>query len=181
MAFLSYIGGFQASTYAKNSKDENIKEFFKGFEQGKLNSGYTPDYQKIQKAKLIINTYKAEQQRKEGDLHGVVVENNVVKPGNWTTNYELAIKESIEKEKPVYVLFTGSDWCGACIFMEKNIYTKKQWVDYAKENLILLYLDFPRNKKQSERIKMQNEKLAKEFKVDRFPTFFLINGKSKKE
>ena len=51
--------------------------------------------------------------------------------------------------------------------------------DYAKENLVLLELDFPRGKRLSPDLVAQNEKLQDEFKVQGFPTILLLDGEGR--
>ena len=56
--------------------------------------------------------------------------------------------------------FTGSDWCGWCIMLDKEIFSKPEFKEYASKNLVLLELDFPRRKELSEETMEQNERLA---------------------
>lgn len=93
----------------------------------------------------------------------------------WTENYEDALAESKQYGLPIYTLFTGSDWCGYCIELEKNHLSTSQFKKYANQNLVLLKLDFP-HKKQKRKLKKQNEKLQSEFKVSGFPSVFLVNA-----
>jgi protein disulfide-isomerase len=50
-----------------------------------------------------------------------------------------------------------SDWCGWCIRLDKEVFSQPEFVDYAKENVVLVKLDFPRDKPQSDAEKKQNE------------------------
>ena len=102
-----------------------------------------------------------------------------VRAGSWTTSYDKALKVSKKTGKPMYVLFTGSDWCTYCIQLEKNILKKREWKKIAKKDLILVYIDFPHQKKQRKKIKKQNEKLKKEYGISGYPTSFLVSGDKK--
>jgi len=98
----------------------------------------------------------------------------------WLTDYEAAKKQAKEENKPILINFTGTDWCGWCIKIEKEIFSKDEFKAYAKENLILMEVDFPEKKKQAEEVKEQNKKLDKEFKIEGYPTIFLIDAEGKK-
>ena len=98
----------------------------------------------------------------------------------WLTNYEAAKKQAKEENKPILINFTGTDWCGWCIKIEKEIFSKDEFKAYAKEKLILMEVDFPEKKKQSDEVKAQNKVLDKEFKIEGYPTIFLIDAEGKK-
>ena len=98
----------------------------------------------------------------------------------WLTTYEAAKKQAKEENKPILINFTGTDWCGWCIKIEKEIFSKDEFKAYAKEKLILMEVDFPEKKKQSDEVKAQNKVLDKEFKIEGYPTIFLIDAEGKK-
>jgi len=89
---------------------------------------------------------------------------------DWHTDVNKAIELSIESEKPLFMFFTGSDWCGWCIRLQKEVFFKPDFVKWAKENLILVELDFPRRKKLDESLKQQNDNLRQMFAVRGYPT-----------
>ena len=68
-------------------------------------------------------------------------------PEGWTTDFDKALAEAKAAKKHVFVLFTGSDWCGWCIKLRKNVLDNKKFKKFAKENLVLVYCDFPAKKK----------------------------------
>ena len=80
----------------------------------------------------------------------------------------------------MFLDFTGSDWCGYCIRLDKEILSKPQFKDYASKNLVLLEIDFPRRKSQSDAVKKQNEELAQTYQIEGFPTIVVLNGEGKK-
>jgi protein disulfide-isomerase len=93
----------------------------------------------------------------------------------WMTDFDKA--KSVAKEDSKYILmdFSGSDWCGWCIKLDKEVFQKQAFKDYADENLVLMMVDFPKDKsKQSEEVIKQNEKLSKEFGVRGFPTVYVL-------
>lgn len=71
-------------------------------------------------------------------------------PGpEWEIHYDAALAKAKAEHKKVYVLSTGSDWCGWCIKLRNNVLTKPKFKAFAKKNLVLLYLDSPSRKKLS--------------------------------
>ena len=81
----------------------------------------------------------------------------------WHTDVNQAIEISIAEKKPLFMFFTGSDWCGWCIRLQKEVFFKPEFVKWAKENLTLVELDFPRRKKLDELIRQQNDNLRQMF------------------
>lgn len=75
--------------------------------------------------------------------------------------------------------FTGSDWCPPCKALHKNVLTKPEFEAYARTNLVLVEVDFPNQKPQSEALKKANEALQAKFKVDGYPTVILLDAEGK--
>ena len=64
----------------------------------------------------------------------------------WYTSLDEVQKLSKDTGKPIFGFFTGSDWCGWCHKLQREVFAKDAFVKWAKENVILLELDFPRKK-----------------------------------
>lgn len=97
----------------------------------------------------------------------------------WETDLDVAKKRAKDEKKEILVDFTGSDWCGWCIRLKKEVFDQPEFQEYAKKHLIMVELDFPRKKKLPAKEAAQNEKLSQEFKVDGFPTVLLLDEKGK--
>ena len=97
----------------------------------------------------------------------------------WETDVEVAKKRAKDEHKEILADFTGSDWCGWCIKLKKEVFDEPVFQEYAKKHLVMLELDFPRQKKLPAKEKEQNEKLAKEFNVEGYPTILLMNSRGK--
>lgn len=93
---------------------------------------------------------------------------------NWYNKLEEAQKMSIAQNKPIFAFFTGSDWCGWCHKLQREVFSKKEFIDWAKKNVILLELDFPRAKKLPEDITKQNSELQQFFRVQGYPTVWMF-------
>jgi protein disulfide-isomerase len=100
-----------------------------------------------------------------------------VDEGIWLTDYEQALSVAKEHDLPVLINFSGSDWCGWCIKLMDEVFDKEEFKAYAKENLVLLNLDFPKQSKQSKEVQAANQALAERYGVKGFPTVILLNSK----
>jgi thioredoxin-related protein len=105
----------------------------------------------------------------------IAVSSVSAKPG-WLTDYAQAQQKAKEGNKLLVLDFTGSDWCGWCIKLDREVFSKPEWAEYANKNLVLLELDFPRMKEQSEIEKKQNRELAERYQIQGFPTIVVLNG-----
>ncbi|MBT4576142.1 MAG: thioredoxin family protein [Candidatus Cloacimonetes bacterium] len=94
---------------------------------------------------------------------------------NWFTNLEEAQKIAKEKNIPIFIHFTGSDWCGWCWKLEEEVYSKPAFQDYVAENMVMVTIDFPRDIKQSEEVVAYNRDLATKFNIKGYPTVQLLN------
>jgi len=79
----------------------------------------------------------------------------------WIENFPEAFELSVKEGKPILANFTGSDWCGWCIKLDKAVFQTEDFKKWAEENVILLELDFPRRKKLDPEIETNNNYLRK--------------------
>ena len=94
----------------------------------------------------------------------------------WYNNLEEAHALSNESGKPIFGFFTGSDWCGWCHKLQREVFAKQAFIDWAKENVILMEIDFPRKTPQSADLKTQNQNLQRAFGVSGYPTIWLFRS-----
>jgi thioredoxin-related protein len=97
----------------------------------------------------------------------------------WETDLEVAKKRAKAENKKILADFTGSDWCGWCIKLKKEVFDTPEFQEYANKHLVMLELDFPKRTELPAELKEQNDKLAKEFQVQGFPTILLMNSRGK--
>jgi len=97
----------------------------------------------------------------------------------WTTNYAKALEESQTENKPLLLDFTGSDWCEWCMKMDHETLDTGEFHDFANQNLVLVKVDFPQAKPQSDQLKAQNQMLKDKYKISGYPTYVLIGPKGK--
>ena len=94
----------------------------------------------------------------------------------WHTDMSKATDISIKENKPMFLFFTGSDWCGWCIRLQKEVFKTPEFIKWAKENVVLVELDFPRRAAQDEAIKMQNAQLQQQLQVRGYPTVWFVSA-----
>jgi protein disulfide-isomerase len=99
----------------------------------------------------------------------------------WETDYAKALETAKRENKRVLVDFTGSDWCGPCIQLNKRVFSRPEFIDYAEKNLVLVEIDYPQRKKQSETLVKQNERLAQQYRIEEkgYPTLVLLDPAGK--
>lgn len=95
--------------------------------------------------------------------------------GQWLTDLAQAKEKAKAENKQILLDFTGSDWCGWCMKLKAEVFDRQEFKSYAKKNLILVELDFPRGKALSKGLQEQNEQLKREYGVRGFPTIVVLN------
>ena len=97
----------------------------------------------------------------------------------WLTDFNKAQQEAVQSHKMILLNFSGSDWCGPCIRMKKEVFGADAFNTYAAEHLLLVNADFPRLKKDqlSKEQAQQNEALADKYnKEGKFPFTVLLDA-----
>jgi protein disulfide-isomerase len=92
----------------------------------------------------------------------------------WHTDVNKAINLSLQEEKPLFLFFTGSDWCGWCKKLVAEVFEKEEFKSWVTKNVILVELDFPRKTPISEQLKKQNTELGQMFGVRGYPTGWFV-------
>jgi protein disulfide-isomerase len=96
--------------------------------------------------------------------------------GEWIEDFAKAQGLATALGRPMVLNFTGSDWCGWCIKLKGEVFTKDEFKKYAAENLVLVKLDFPQRTPQSQELKTQNRQLQQKFGVRGFPTLVITDS-----
>ncbi|MES2812522.1 MAG: thioredoxin family protein [Bacteroidota bacterium] len=97
----------------------------------------------------------------------------------WHTDMKKAVEIAQKEDKPIFMFFTGSDWCGWCIRLQKEVFKTGEFETWAKDKVVLVELDFPRKSAQDETIKAQNAQLQQMFVVQGYPTVWLVKAAKK--
>ena len=93
----------------------------------------------------------------------------------WVTNMGEAMAIARRERKVILANFTGSDWCGWCIRLHREVFSQKPFLDYAARHLVLLTVDFPRNKWQTPEQKREKRELARRYGIRGYPTILLLD------
>ena len=98
-------------------------------------------------------------------------------PGQSTQDYAAGLKYAKEKNLPVMLDFTGSDWCYWCLLMNENVFSKTEWKDYITNSIVHISIDFPQDESiVSEDFKLRNSQLQMMYGVRGYPTYVILNS-----
>ena len=97
----------------------------------------------------------------------------------WLTDLPKAEAQAKAEHKMVLMDFTGSDWCGWCIKFKKEVLDTPEFQDYAAKNVVLVDLDYPNKKPQSDELKAANAALKKQYGIHGFPTLVVLDQDGK--
>ena len=97
----------------------------------------------------------------------------------WLTDLAKAQAKAKTENKMVLMDFNGSDWCPPCKALRKNVLSTKEFEDYAKKNLVLVDVDFPRGKELPADQKKANEALSEKYGIEGLPTVIVLSSDGK--
>ena len=98
----------------------------------------------------------------------------------WTSDFEAAKKQATDGKKSLLLEFTGSDWCPPCKRLNQEVFSQEAFVTGVKDKLVLVKLDFPRDKsKISEATMAQNDALQEKYSITGYPTILLADEQGK--
>lgn len=101
---------------------------------------------------------------------------------DWQTDFDEAKRLAAEKNRNIILVFQGSDWCGPCIKLEKEIWSTDEFKDYAAAHFVMLKADFPRKKQNALEPEQQarNAKLAEMYNQNGYFPFVVVLDKTGK-
>lgn len=105
---------------------------------------------------------------------------NAAESLTWLTDLPKAQAQAKTEKKLVMLDFTGSDWCGWCIRLNKEVFSQPEFAEYAKKNLVAVEVDFPNKKKLSAEQTKANDALAKKYNIQGYPTIIVLDSEGKK-
>lgn len=102
-------------------------------------------------------------------------------PVGWTDDFAAAKKQAAEEGKLLLVDFSGSDWCGWCVRLDKEVFSKQEFLDGVKDKFVLVFIDSPKDKsKLSALAKEQNPELREQYGIRGFPTVLIVDASGEK-
>lgn len=100
-------------------------------------------------------------------------------PQGWTTDINKAFAQAKKQNKKVFILFTGSDWCGYCKILKREVLDTNGFKSFARQKLVLLYVDFPkRSRIPADQLKKQQSFMQK-YKITGFPGVIIADANGK--
>jgi thioredoxin-related protein len=93
---------------------------------------------------------------------------------SWLTSLPDAKVKAEKEQKLVLLDFTGSDWCPYCQKLHAEVFSKSEFTDYAKKNLVLVKVDLLKHHPQTEEVKATNKALKAKYQVTGYPTLVLV-------
>ena len=102
-------------------------------------------------------------------------------PRGFTDNLDAALAKAKAEGKLVFACFSGSDWCGWCMKLEREVLSRPEFLAGVKNDFVLVFIDMPENKGVlSDHAKTANPKLVKKYGIKGFPTALILDGDGKK-
>ncbi len=98
----------------------------------------------------------------------------VSEKAGWLVDLDEAYAISVKEKKPILANFTGSDWCGWCKKLDADVFSKPEFQTWAKKNVVLLELDFPKKKQIPRKNQQQNYAMQNALQVTGYPTVWVI-------
>ncbi len=98
---------------------------------------------------------------------------------DWTTNYKAALSQAKQQNKLVLLNFTGSDWCPACLLLDKEVFPTASFKEFVSKSFIPVTIDLPQAKKLPAALSQQNDQLQQQFNVYEFPTLLVVSADGK--
>jgi thioredoxin-related protein len=95
----------------------------------------------------------------------------------WLQDFAKAKAQAKAEKKDLLIDFTGSDWCGWCIKLDEEVFSKDEFKAAAPKSFILVKLDFPQDTSRvTPEIQEQNKKLGEQYGIQGYPTILLTDA-----
>jgi protein disulfide-isomerase len=140
------------------------KSIFVGYQQKEYTMKTAKYWLALSALTLLIAGCNEESTAPTSETHGL-----------WQTDLPSALATAKAENKHILMDFSGSDWCGWCIKLENEVFSKAAFIDYAQENLVLVLVDFPRKTQLPAEQAAANQALAQKYQVQGFPTVLILN------
>ena len=97
----------------------------------------------------------------------------------WTDNYAAAVAQAKKDGKMLLLDFTGSDWCGYCIKLHEEVFSKPEFATWANAKFVCVELDYPAHKKLADDVKKQNDDMKTKYAIRGYPTIIILSSDEK--
>jgi thioredoxin-related protein len=103
-----------------------------------------------------------------------MAETAVADESGWVTGFAEAAEQARNENKLLLLDFTGSDWCGWCMKLDAETFSRPEFLDYASKNLVLVKVDFPMHTSLPSEVKEGNRALKNKYDVNGYPTVLIV-------
>jgi len=94
----------------------------------------------------------------------------------WHTDFAAAKELAKQQQKLILADFTGSDWCGWCVKLKREVFDQPEFQSWAQKNVVLVELDYPKRTEQPAELRQQNQRLQQQYGVRAFPTILILDA-----
>ena len=105
----------------------------------------------------------------------------------WHTDVNKAINISVQTGKPLFFFFTGSDWCGWCKKLVREVFVKPEFKKWAAKSVILVEFDFNRSFRKKQKLVQQKQatftkqekemlEISRSLQVRGYPTVWIVTA-----
>ena len=94
----------------------------------------------------------------------------------WVTDIEEAQNLAKQHSVPIFLYFSGSDWCPHCKKMDKQVLATEIFHDAMKDKIIFMHIDSPKRTPLDAKTKEQNSRLKKQFGITGYPTVLIADA-----
>ncbi len=95
----------------------------------------------------------------------------------WMTDLEAAKTKAAAENKAILIDFTGSDWCGWCIRIRKEVFDTPRFEAYIKDKFVPVEIDLPQNPKFDAELRKRNQAICNQYNVQGFPTVMVTDAR----
>lgn len=97
----------------------------------------------------------------------------------WLTDFDEASGRARREQKPMFVVFTGSDWCPWCMRLEDEVLKTTEFAREVGDKFVFVNIDFPRRNSQPQEMAQQNQQLKAQYAVKGFPTVLILDSQQR--
>ncbi len=96
----------------------------------------------------------------------------------WFADFDKAVEAAKAQKKDLLVDFTGSDWCGWCVKLHDEVFSKAEFKAAAPKDFVLVALDFPNGEEAKAKVPnpQRNQELAQKYEIRGFPSILVIDA-----
>lgn len=168
----------QSNNYSNpNNKNPNSNYNNQGSNYGNPNSNYpNPNANPNTSTSTQTSTYTKSTSQWSSSQNSMPPQNQAQARIMWYTNYNQALSVAKRENRPLLLFFTGSDWCGWCKKIDKEVFENPEFASHIGNRFIFVKLDFPMNNPLPKDESNQNAMLKQKYGITGFPTVVVIDS-----